>query len=69
MYKKLAIFAVFVAFLSMPALANAAEIHPEIVKRLRNLLDRHVEELEKNKRPAAFVNNPKPIIPHSKNEG
>jgi len=27
MYKKLKIFAVFVAFLSMPALANAAEIH------------------------------------------
>ncbi|MBW2172889.1 MAG: hypothetical protein JRF69_13160, partial [Deltaproteobacteria bacterium] len=27
MYKKLKMFAVFVAFLSMPALANAAEIY------------------------------------------
>jgi hypothetical protein len=27
MYKKIKIFAVFVAFLSMPALANAAEIY------------------------------------------
>ena len=27
MYKKLTIFAVFIAFLSMPVLANAAEIH------------------------------------------
>jgi hypothetical protein len=27
MYKKLAIFAVFVAFLSMPVLANTEEIH------------------------------------------
>jgi hypothetical protein len=27
MYKKLAIFAVFVAFLCMPALTNATEIH------------------------------------------
>jgi hypothetical protein len=27
MYKKLTIFAVFVAFLSMPALPNATEIH------------------------------------------
>jgi hypothetical protein len=42
---------------------NIASRHPDTVKRLQNLLERHVDDLEKNSRPAAFVENPKPIIP------
>ncbi|MCK4960588.1 MAG: sulfatase-like hydrolase/transferase, partial [Planctomycetes bacterium] len=45
---------------------NIASKHPRIVNRLRKLLTEHVAELEKNKRPAAFVQNPKPILPHRK---
>jgi arylsulfatase A-like enzyme len=46
---------------------NIASQHPDTVKRLRNLLERHIDDLEKNSRPAAFVKNPKPIIPHDRN--
>ena len=42
---------------------NIASRHPDTVKRLRNLLEKHVDDLEKNSRPAAFVENPKPILP------
>jgi len=42
---------------------NIASRHPDTVKRLRNLLEKHVNDLEKNNRPAAFVENPKPILP------
>ncbi len=42
---------------------NIASRHPDIVKRMRDLLRRHNEDLERNSRPAAFVENPKPIIP------
>ena len=45
---------------------NVASRHPDTVKRLRNLLQQHVDDLEKNSRPAAFVENPKPIIPFPK---
>ncbi|GAH39069.1 unnamed protein product, partial [marine sediment metagenome] len=34
---------------------NIASRHPDTVKRLRNLLEKHVNDLEKNNRPAAFV--------------
>jgi hypothetical protein len=44
---------------------NIASRHQDIVKRLRELLARHIDDLEKNNRPAAFVKNPKPILPHS----
>jgi hypothetical protein len=42
---------------------NVASQHPDTVKRLRNLLQQHVDDLERNSRPAAFVENPKPILP------
>jgi hypothetical protein len=45
---------------------NIANRHPDIVKHLRDLLETHVNDLEKNSRPAAYVENPKPILPHSK---
>jgi arylsulfatase A len=45
---------------------NIASLHPDIAKRLRGLLQRHVDDLEKNNRPAAFVENPKPILPFPK---
>jgi len=45
---------------------NIASRHPDIVKRMRNLLQQHIEDLEKNSRPAAFAEDPKPIIPHLK---
>ncbi|MHC4573217.1 MAG: sulfatase family protein [Planctomycetota bacterium] len=46
--------------------SNIVSQHPDIVKRLRGLLQRHVDDLEKNNRPAAFVENPKPILPFPK---
>ena len=45
---------------------NIISQHPDIAKRLRELLQRHLDDLEKNNRPAAFVKNPKPIIPITK---
>ena len=43
---------------------NIASRNPNIVKRMRDLLQRHIDDLEKNNRPAAFAENPKPILPH-----
>ena len=44
---------------------NVASRHPDTVKRLRNLIREHIGDLERNSRPAAFADNPKPILPHS----
>ena len=40
--------------------------HPEVVARLRSLAKEFQEDLAKNNRPAAFVENPKPLTRKSK---
>jgi arylsulfatase A-like enzyme len=45
---------------------NVIADHPKIAKKLRQLLADHLAELNANIRPAAFAENPKPIIPHRK---
>jgi len=45
---------------------NIADKHPDIVERLKADLDAHVQEMEANIRPAAFVENPKPLLADSK---
>lgn len=41
---------------------NLADQHPERVKAMKAALDAHVRNLEANTRPAAFVENPKPLL-------
>jgi arylsulfatase A-like enzyme/sucrose-6-phosphate hydrolase SacC (GH32 family) len=41
---------------------NLADQHPDRVKAMKAALDAHVENLEANTRPAAFVDNPKPLL-------
>ena len=42
---------------------NIAAQHPAMVKELVALLDKHQKSVESGRRPAAFVDNPKPFIP------
>ncbi len=46
---------------------NLADKHPDRVKAMKAALDAHVANLRKNIRPAAFVENPKPILAESGN--
>ncbi len=41
---------------------NIADQFPDRVKAMKAALDAHVEEIEKNSRPAAFVENPTPLL-------
>lgn len=41
---------------------NLAEQYPEKVLELKELLEKHAEELENNIRPAAFVEDPVPLV-------
>ncbi|MGB0580648.1 MAG: sulfatase-like hydrolase/transferase, partial [Limisphaerales bacterium] len=41
---------------------NLADQHPDRVKAMKAALDAHVERLEANTRPAAFVDDPKPLL-------
>ena len=41
---------------------NLAEKHPAITKELNALLDNHMAAVQANSRPAAFVENPRPLI-------
>ncbi len=40
---------------------NVIESHPEVVKQLNNRLHEFAKDIAKNSRPAAFVENPKPL--------
>lgn len=46
---------------------NIADQHPDRVKSMKAALDAHVAEIEKNSRPAGFVENPKPLLSDSSN--
>jgi len=41
---------------------NIADRHPDRIRAMKAALDAHVDEIEKNVRPAAFVENPKPLL-------
>jgi arylsulfatase A-like enzyme len=41
---------------------NIAEQHPDRIKSMKAALDEHVAEIEENSRPAAFVEDPKPLL-------
>jgi len=43
---------------------NLADKYPEIVTKLKKLLDSHVKELEANQRPAGTTENPKVLLTH-----
>jgi len=43
---------------------NIIADHPEVADELQGLLTAHLAELEENFRPAAFAENPRPIVPH-----
>ena len=45
---------------------NVAKDHPKVVERLRARMTNFQEELEQNSRPAAFVDNPKPLTMEKK---
>ena len=42
---------------------NLSEKYPARVTELKALLDAHAETLQEDRRPAAFVENPKPLLP------
>jgi len=39
-----------------------SEHYPEKVQELQELLEKHAEELDKTTRPAAFVDDPVPLV-------
>ena len=45
---------------------NIADQHPDIVQELSAALDAHVAEIEMNIRPAAYVENPAPLLGNAK---
>jgi arylsulfatase A-like enzyme len=45
---------------------NVAKDHPEVVKRLLGYADEFKKDLKANSRPAAFADDPKPLVPHRK---
>ena len=51
--------------MKLRAAQGRLKVEHSIIPGVRNLLERHIEDLEQNSRSAAFVGNPKPILPHS----
>ena len=47
---------------------NVADKHPDVVRRLKGYVEAFEKELVGHSRPAAFVENPKPLIPHIQKE-
>ena len=43
---------------------NIADKYPEIVNKLKSLLEAHVQEISANQRPAGFTNKPKVLLTH-----
>jgi arylsulfatase A len=46
---------------------DLAQQHPEKLAELKALLSAHAQDLKDNARPAAFVNNPKPLLENTDN--